>query len=87
VLICSNTIPQTSNSARHVHKPLPSFIPVVALHAVLLLCLYACLNQGAAFTATVFNLVNVIMGAGYVSIPFACRQVINRDPRGWRWGC
>lgn len=29
--------------------------------------------KGAAMPATVFNLVNVIMGAGYVSIPFACR--------------
>eukprot|EP00879_Flechtneria_rotunda_P024548 GHRR01026027.1.p2 GENE.GHRR01026027.1~~GHRR01026027.1.p2 ORF type:complete len:147 (+),score=43.02 GHRR01026027.1:753-1193(+) len=30
--------------------------------------------QGASMPATVFNLVNVIMGAGYVSIPFALRQ-------------
>lgn len=32
-----------------------------------------CVFQGASMPATVFNLVNVIMGAGYVSIPFACR--------------
>jgi hypothetical protein len=32
-----------------------------------------CVVQGASFPATVFNLVNVIMGAGYVSIPFACK--------------
>lgn len=33
------------------------------------------LQVGAAFPATVFTLINVIMGAGYVSIPFACRCV------------
>lgn len=32
-----------------------------------------CALQGASMSATVFNLVNVIMGAGYVSIPFACK--------------
>lgn len=35
----------------------------------------AAAQGGASFPATVFNLVNVIMGAGYVSIPYACRQV------------
>lgn len=33
---------------------------------------------GATFPATVFTLINVIMGAGYVSIPFACRCVCLR---------
>lgn len=37
-------------------------------------CRYCFKLQGASTPATVFNLVNVIMGAGYVSIPFACRS-------------
>lgn len=34
----------------------------------------AAMPPGTGMAASVFNLINVIMGAGYVSIPFACAQ-------------